>query len=222
MALRDVFLAPTDDAPEAPRRDGTPASSLAVLAPARDVPALAAAAGLALARGAPSVLICLITAPADPPPALIPPRAAATRLARSLAARNLPAHTRGCLVVAHVATSARRAEWPASLGAATPSGEQAAPPAAGHALAAAGAVPTVLGVAARGAETDALVAGQDAVLVALPPSADPALAELALAGAAALGRAAAVTVRLDPLARALALGGVRAPGAVARAVRELV
>ena len=64
---------------------------------------------------------------------------------------------------------------------------------------------------------------RDAILVALPSSAEPALAQLALAGATALvSAAAAVTLALDPLQRALALAGVRPPRTISAAVRELV
>jgi len=62
----------------------------------------------------------------------------------------------------------------------------------------------------------------DAILVALPSSAEPAMAQLALAGATALVPApAALTLAPDPLQRALALAGVRAPPTIAAAVREL-
>ena len=48
------------------------------------------------------------------------------------------------------------------------------------------------------------------------------MAQLALAGAAALApAAAAVTLALDPVQRALALAGARAPRAVLAAVQEL-
>jgi hypothetical protein len=62
---------------------------------------------------------------------------------------------------------------------------------------------------------------RDAILVVLPSSAEPALARLALAGAAALAPAAAVTLALDPVQRALALAGARAPRALLAAVDEL-
>ena len=49
------------------------------------------------------------------------------------------------------------------------------------------------------------------------------MAHLALAGAAALvPGAAAITLALDPVQRALALAGVRAPRPISVAVRELV
>lgn len=233
MALRDLFLAPADDGPApAPaasdRRPGaTPA--LAVLAPERDLTAVAAAAGIALAREAPAVLVHLHVASLELPPPLIPPRAAASRLARSLTARAVLAQPRGRLAIAH--SGAERADGePHPLGEDEP-GRTAAARARGggpgvavaaRALAAAGDRPTVLGVAARDREVDGLLATQDAILVVLPPEADARLVDLALAGAARLARAERVPVRLDPVSRALALGGVRPPGAIARAVRGLV
>ena len=78
-------------------------------------------------------------------------------------------------------------------------------------------------MAGRDAEVDALLAARDAILVVLPSSSEPAMAHLALAGAAALvPGAAAITLALDPLQRALALAGVRAPRPISVAVRELV
>jgi hypothetical protein len=138
-----------------------------------------------------------LTAPLRPPA-----RPAAARLAASLAARGLTADARGRLVLAHADGSA---DAPA------------------RALAAAGALPTVLAVAARAPDVDELLSAQDAILVALPPTADPALAELALSGARELCRSAvAVTLALDAVTRALALGGWRAPRAVSEAVEVLV
>jgi hypothetical protein len=201
MALRDLFLAPTDDAPPPPRTAAS-TRSLAVLAPARDLPAIAAGAALALAGRAPTVLVCLHATTTEPPPPLIPPRAAATRLARSLTTRGFSAYARGRLVLARAPATS--------------------PAAATHALAAAASLPAVLGVGVRDAEVDALLAAQEAILVALPPSADPALAELALAGATLLAPAGATMVGLDPVSRALALAGIRAPGSIVAAVRELL
>jgi hypothetical protein len=97
------------------------------------------------------------------------------------------------------------------------------PAAMARALAAAGGLPTVLGVAVRDPDIDALLAAQDAIVVALPPAADPSLAELALAGASELSRSVArVEVALDPVSRALALGGVRAPRGLREAIEGLV
>jgi hypothetical protein len=152
-----------------------------------------------------------------------PARTAAARLAVSLAARGLSAEARGRLVLAR-AGFAEDGEQSVAGGAAVD--EVVAldgPTAMARALAAAGALPTVLGVAVRDPDIDVLLASQGAILVALPPSADPALAELALAGASALSRSVAgVEVALDPISRTLALGGVRAPRSLREAVEGLV
>ena len=132
-----------------------------------------------------------------------PARAAAARLAASLRARGLEASARGRLALVHLPDEGRTE-------------------AVTRALAAAGGLPTVLAVAGRDEEVDALLAARDAILVALPSSAEPAMAQLALAGAAALApAAAAVTLALDPVQRALALAGAKAPGAVLAAVQAL-
>jgi hypothetical protein len=92
-----------------------------------------------------------------------------------------------------------------------------------RALAAAGSVPTVVAVAGRDDVIDVLLAARDAVLVALPPSTDPALASLALAGAHELApSAAAVQFALDPITRAVALAGVRAPRAMREAIEGVI
>ncbi len=189
------------------RRARASGSSLAppaigVLAPARDLPVVAAGVGLAIGRSAPAVLVCL-SAPARPAALRAPARSAAARLAASLRARDLEASARGRLVLVHLPDGGR-----------THAGTRA--------LAAADGLPTVLAVAGRNEEIDALLATRDAMLVALPSSAEPALAQLALAGAAALApAAAAVTLMLDPVQRALALAGARAPRALLAAVQEL-
>jgi hypothetical protein len=177
------------------------APSLGVLAPARDLPAAAAAVGLAMARGE-AVLVCLgVPAPATALRA--PARAGAARLAASLRARHLDASAHGRLALVQPP-------------------DESFPQAVPRALAAAGPRPTVLALAARDEEVDALLAARDAILVALPPSAEPAMAQLALAGAAALAPSRALTLGLDPVQRALALAGVRAPRAISAAVKELV
>jgi len=190
-----------------PRRVRAPASSpaapaIGVLAPARDLPAAAAGVGLAFGRWAPAVLVCL-SAPAFAPALGAPARTAAARLAASMRARDLEASARGRLVFVHLPDAGRT-------------------DAATRALAAADGLPTVLAVAGRDEEVDPLLAARDAILVALPSSAEPALAQLALAGAAALAPAAvAVTLTLDPVQRALALAGARPPRALLAAVQEL-
>jgi hypothetical protein len=191
-------------------RDGAAAlaPSLGVLANARDLPAVAVAVGVVVARRSPAALVC-VQVPGDelPAPALrAPPRRAATRLVASLRARGLVAEVRGRVAVVELA---REPDHAAA--------------AAARALAAAGALPTVLAVAARDPDLDVLLAAQDAILVALPPSADPTLAELAASGAARLApRATSITLSLDPASRTLALAGLRAPAAVKAAVEGAI
>jgi hypothetical protein len=184
------------------------APSLGVLATARDLPAMAVAVGVVVARRSPAALVCLHVAGDElPAPALrAPPRAAATRLAGSLRARGLVADVRGRVAVVQLAREAEHATG-----------------AAARALAAAGALPTVLATAARDADLDVLLGAQDAILVALPPSADPTLAELAASGAARLApTATSIAVSFDPASRALALAGLRAPAVVRAAVHGLI
>jgi hypothetical protein len=179
------------------------APSLGVLAHARDLAPVAVAVGVVVARRNPAALVC-VHAPGHEPhaPALrAPARAAAARLAGSLRARGLAAEARGRVAIVDLV------------------GEDDAAGAAARALAAAGALPTVLAVAARDPDLDVLLAAQDAILVSLPPSADPNLAELAASGAARLApRSTSIALSLDPASRALALAGVRAPAAVRAAV----
>jgi hypothetical protein len=179
------------------------ARSIGVLAPERELPAVAAGVGLAAGGSAPAVLVC-VAAPACAPGFRAPPRAACARLAASLRARGLEASARGRLALVHLPGEGRT-------------------DLVTRALAAAGSLPTVLAVAGRDEEVDALLAACDAIFVVLPPSGEPALAPLALAGAAALApAAAALTLTLDPVQRALALAGVRPPRSLCAAVRELV
>jgi hypothetical protein len=185
----------------APASSGAVAA-IGVLAPARDLPAVAAGVGLALGRCAPAVLVCL-SAPVLAPALRAPARTAAARLAASMRARHLEASARGRLAFVHLPDRGRT-------------------DAVTRALAAADGLPTVLAVAGRDEEVDHLLATRDAILVALPSSAEPALAQLALAGACALApAAAAVTLALDPVQRALALAGARPPRALRAAVQEL-
>jgi hypothetical protein len=242
MALRDFLIAPRGGASPheaaAPRDEATPhagaaprglvvhsrlrlprrareradaaalAPSLGVLATARDLPAVAVAVAVVIARRSPAVLVCL-HAPGDalPAPALrAPARAAAGRLAASLRARGLAADARGRVALVELA----RGE-----------GEPAG--AAARALAAAGALPTVLAVAARDPDMDVLLAAQDAIVVALPPSIDPTLADLAASSAARLAPGStSLALNLDPASRALALAGLRAPAAVRAAVEGVI
>ena len=207
--LRDLLIAPAQCAvaqtPETRERGRAPAPSLGVLAPARDLPAVAIAAGLAIARHRPAALVCL-HAPAPPALPAVPARPAARRLAASLRARGLEAEARGRLAVV------RLPDDPAEPATTT-----------ARALAAAGALPAVIAVARRSEDVDALLVAQDATLVALGPGTEPALAELALAGATELTpRAAAVSLAFDPLVRTLVLAGAWTPRAIRHAVEGLV
>jgi hypothetical protein len=212
--LRDLLIAPRPGEQHAPAgaaaapAGAAAAPALGVLAPARDLPAVAIAAGLALARGRSGALVSLHApgAPAVPPSPRAPARAAAGRLAASLTARGLAAEARGPLAVV------RLPDDPAELSTA-----------AARALAAAGALPTVLAVAQRSAAVDALLGGCDAILVALSAAAEPPLAALALAGATELARsAAAIELTLDPVQRGLALAGAWSPRTIRHAVEGLV
>ena len=241
MALRDLLIAPREGDGEgeageaAPREASAPgeaasrrvavrlrlplrarervgvvalAPSLGVLATARDLPAIAVAVGVVVARRSPAALVCVHVAGDElPAPALrAPPRAAATRLAGSLRARGFVADVRGRVAVVQLAREAEHAAG-----------------AAARALAAAGELPTVLATAARDPDLDVLLGAQDAILVALPPSADPTLAELAASGAARLApTATSIAVSFDPASRAFALAGLRAPAAVRAAVHGLI
>jgi hypothetical protein len=80
----------------------------------------------------------------------------------------------------------------------------------------------VLAAARRGQEVDALLSAQDAILVALAPRADPALAALALAGAAELAPSAALPHTLDPVQRTLALAGAWSPRSIRHVVEGLL
>ena len=181
------------------------AASVGVLATARDVWALGVAVGLVAARRHGAALVCAHAPGGEPAGAALraPARAAGARLAALLRARGLEADARGKVVLVEVADD------PAT--------------AAARALAAAGPLPTVLAVAARDPDLDVLLAARDAILVALPPSADPALARLATAGACELAPStASISLALDPLSRTLALAGLRAPAAVRAAVEGLL
>jgi hypothetical protein len=181
------------------------AVSVGVLAPARDMRAVAVAVGLVAARRHPAAVACVHGPGGDPTGAGLraPGRAAAARVAASLRARGLDADPRGKVVLVELA------------------GDPAA--AAARAFAAAGPLPTVLAVAARDPDLDVLLAAQEAILVALPASAEPALAELATASARALAAdVASISLALDPFSRTFALAGLRTPAAVRAAVEGLL
>jgi hypothetical protein len=216
--LRDLLVAPrpAEHAVPRPRRlarrhaeaSTATAAGLGVLAPARELPAVAIAAGLAVARGRSAALVCLHAPGADgvSPSLRLPARAGAGGLAASLAARGLVAEARGPIALVHLPDDA------AELSSA-----------AARALAAAGALPTVLGVAQRTEAIDVLLAARDAILVALAPATEPTLAGLALAGATELApSAAAISVALDPVQRALAIAAAWSPRTIRHAIEALV
>jgi hypothetical protein len=228
MALRDFLIAPReaggDGAPAGDRAPAAPrfhlprraahgdaaeiAPSLGVLSAGRDVHPLAVAAGLVVARRHPAAVVCVHAPGMDPlAPALrAPARPAAARLAASLRARGLEADARGKVALVHLGR-----------------GDAEPTAAAAGAIGAAGPLPIVLAVAARDPDVDVLLATQDAILVALPPSAEPALVELATASARALTpNVATITLSLDPASRALALAGMRAPASLRDAVLSVL
>jgi hypothetical protein len=136
----------------------------------------------------------------------MPASAAAACLAASLGARAIDAEARGRVALA------RLPDDPEELAAA-----------AARAFAAAGELATVLAVAQRTDGVDVLLGAQDAILVVLGAEADPALAALTLAGASELTvSAAAITLALDPVQRALALAGGRSPRAIRHAIEGLI
>jgi hypothetical protein len=207
--LRDLLIAPRPAAQAPPRpvepAPATAAPSLGVLAAARELPAVAIAAGLAFARRRSTALVCL-HAPAAAGPARLPARTAAARLTASLAARGLVAEARGAVALVRLAD-----DPPEASAAAT------------RALAAAGALPTVLGVAHRTQAVDVLLGGCDAILVVLSPGTDAALAGLAVAGAREItASAAALTLALDPVQRALAVAGCWSPPAIRHAIKGVL
>jgi hypothetical protein len=215
-AAAGLALAPGGSAAVVCLRAPAAASSDAPTPAAPSVLPSAAPALAASAPPAPAAVVPLAPAASAPPapaaPALVAPgprapaRAAAARLAASLRARGLAAEARGRLTLV-----------------ALPHDPAECASAAARALAASGSAPTVLAVAGRDEDVDVLLAARGAVLVALPPSTDPTLASLALASAHELARsAAAVHLALDPVARALALAGVRAPRAMRDAIDGVI
>ena len=184
-------------APVGPRT----AAAVAVLAPAADAAALGAVLGLALARAqrAPAAVVCVWSPVPERPSWRAPARAAARRLAATLAARGHEAYGSGRLVVVRLAA-----------------GREDGAAEALRVSAAAGAAPTVLALAGpRRAELDIVLAAQDLVVVALPPESNPALAQLAVAG---LERALACELPPADPARALAAAGLMLLPSTRRAI----
>ena len=176
---------------EAAPAGAQPAPAVAVLAPPADAAALGAVLALALARDrrVPTAVVCVWSAAPARSTGRAPARPAAARLAATLAGRGHHAQAAGRLVLVKLADAAEEA--------------------ASESLrvgAAAGAAPTILALAGpRLAAFDGALAAQDLVVVAVPSSADPALAQLALAG---LDRALICPLPPADPARALAAAGV--------------
>jgi len=145
-----------------------PPPAVAVLAPPADAQALGAALALALARArrTPLAVLCVWSPQPGGAGWRAPPRPAAARVATALTARGHEAKAAGRLAVVRLGASCEEAASQAL-----------------RVSAAAGSAPTVLTLGGpRSAAFDALLAMQDLVVVAVAPTADPALARLATAG----------------------------------------
>ena len=171
-------------------------AGVAVLAAAPDAPALGAAVGLLLARlhRAPVVVVCVsgsagrATGPAWRGPAF----PVAGRMACGLSARGHDARAAGRLVTVWLGGSADDAALEAR-----------------RALAAAGSAPVVLALGGpRTAAFDALLSGQDLVVVGMRSGADPILARLAVDTLDGAVRACACELPAARSARSLAVAGV--------------
>jgi hypothetical protein len=208
-ALRDFLLAPPAARPTAAvapvMPPAGPAPRVALLAAVGDLPGLGAAVALAcLGSGSPVGLLLIWTGAEAAAPPAGPALPAARRLAAALVASGQPATAAGRLARA-----------------ALPADPVAAAADATVALGLAGAVPAVLALGARHGAFDAALAGHDAILVAPPAGAPPALRALALSGVDGLTPVARL---LDAApgrgARALAQAGLVAPRDVRAAVTE--
>jgi hypothetical protein len=177
--LRDLFLAPTAEAPARRVAERAVPATLGVLAAPRDAPV--AGACLALAAAAAHRARCAIVchwdaAAAAPPRASGVASASARRLAERLSSRGLVVAARGRLVTVALPVLAAEAR------AATE-----------RTLAAAGEIPLVVVLSgARPAELDPLLATLDRLVVVPAAGAPAGLEPLALAAAARLGRSTAV------------------------------
>lgn len=166
-------------------------ASAAVLARARDAPALGAALALALAQRerARAGVVCVWSAVPARPLWRAPALPGAARLSSALVARGHVASGSGRLVIVRLAGQCEEAAAEAL-----------------RVAAAAGTSPMVLALGGpRAAAFDALLTEQDLVVVALAPGADPALARLAISG---LECAVACEVSPARPARSLAAAGV--------------
>ncbi|MDX6690342.1 MAG: hypothetical protein QOG15_1799 [Solirubrobacteraceae bacterium] len=176
---------------------------VALLCGPRDVFVLGAALGLLLARAERSRAVAVCVWAGSPAARAVwraPALPGARRLAAALAARGHDARGAGRLVLVRL-----------------PPDPQEAAAAAGRAAAAAGAVPAVLALGGpRVASFDALLAGQDLVVVAPRTDADPILARLAVDGLAAQAVCACaceVPPALGPARRLAEAGLVLLPSA---------
>ena len=204
---RDAGRAPTRERSRPrPRMEAAPrpaqsAPAVAVLAPPADAAALGAALALALARDrrAPAAVVCVWSAAQARRSGRAPARPAAARLATSLAGRGHDARATGRIVLVRLADA-----------------DEDAASESLRVRAAAGAAPTVLALAGpRAAAFDVALAAQDLVVVAVPPTADPELAQLAV-----IGFDRAVVCPLPPAdpVRALAAAGLALLPAARRAL----
>lgn len=178
-------------------------TAVAVLGEARVAGPVACAAALRLtsAAGADAALIIAPEAPSGP---RAPARPRATRMAASLAARNIPAIATGRLV---------RATLP----------EEDGFLAFGRAAAVAGGPVVLMAGAVRTEEVDAALALQEAVVVVPAPGSDPEVPELAAQGLRALGhRVLTATSPPDPISRALALAGLATTGPLRALADDLI
>ena len=188
------------DSPESPGRveaqdrPGTP-TTVSLLCPPVDAPALGAALGLALVarHRAPVVVVCAWTAEMLAGSGwCAPARPAARRLVANLTSRGHDARAGGRLAMVRLPADA---------------GEAAAH--VRRVSAAAGAAPVVLALGGpRVAVFDEILAEQDLVVVATASGTDPALARLALAGLQAATERACVCEVPARSARSLAAAGV--------------
>jgi hypothetical protein len=191
--VRERPVAAPRESARAGRREGP--LQVAVLCRPGDAAVAAGAVALLLAgrTRSPGALVAAWGAAV---PVRAPASGAARRLASTLAGRGHAASATGRLAVVELA-----GELPAAVGEAS------------RAAAVAGDIPTIAVLAGpRDATGDALLRAQDAVLVAVPPDGDAAVADLALDGLAPLAVPAAALHLSSASAsvRGLAAAGVAA------------
>jgi hypothetical protein len=192
--LRDLFLVADEGAPARRVAERVVPATIGVLAAARegDVAATAVALAAAGGRGARCAVICRWDGASAAPPRAAPASRAARRLAERLDRRGLPARARGRVVTVAV-----------------PPEPVAARAAVERTLAAVEEAPVVVLVAGpRPPALDPLLAGLDRLVVVPAPDAPPGLGDLAVTGAALLGRGVAWLDLPDtPLGRLAAASG---------------